>query len=102
MKKIFVVLFCLLSIFMLAGCEKDYNGDYYITDYQMYTNSPKKTKYKYLVYSEEEGKEGSNIEKREYYCLANNESHTYQVVMKSWLSAVLEHHIHGADRKSVV
>ena len=153
MKKFLVVLFCLLSIFMLAGCEKDYNGDYvvikdvngnivkgkdamdafyertkngeklrinyidkyfedgiektytfyieydgdyYITDYQMYTNSPKKTKYKYLVYSEEEGKEGSNIEKREYYCLANNESHTYQVVMKSWLSAVLEHHIHGA------
>ena len=101
MKKIFVVLFCLLSIFMLAGCEKDYNGDYvvivdvngnivkgkdamdafyertkngeklrlnyidkyfedgiektytfyieydgdyYITDYQMYTNSPKKNK----------------------------------------------------------
>ena len=36
----------------------EYDGDYYITDYQMYTNSPKKTKYKYLVYSEEEGKEG--------------------------------------------
>lgn len=74
----------------------EYDGDYYVTDYQMYTNSPKETKYKYLVYSEENGKEGSNIEKREYYCLANNESHTYQVVMKSWLSAVLEHHINGA------
>lgn len=154
MKKIFVVLFCLLSIFMLAGCEKDYNGDYvviedvngnivkgkdamdafyertkngeklrlnyiykyfedgiektytfyieydgdyYITDYQMYTNSPKKTKYKYLVYSEEEGKEGSNIEKREYYCLANNESHTYQVVMNSWLSSWMNDHINDAN-----
>lgn len=154
MKKIFVVLFCLLSIFMLAGCEKNYNGDYvviedvngnivkgkdamdafyertkngeklrlnyikkyfeaseektytfyieydgdyYITDYQMYTNSPKKTKYKYLVYSEEEGKEGSNIEKREYYCLANNESHTYQVVMNSWLSSWMNDHILDAN-----
>lgn len=154
MKKIFVVLFCLLSIFMLAGCEKDYkgdyvviedvngnivkgkdamdafyertkngeklrlnyidkyfedgiektytfyieyDGDYYITDYQMYTNSPKKTKYKYLVYSEEEGKEGSNIERREYYCLANNESHTYQVVMNSWLSSWMNDHINDAN-----
>ena len=153
MKKFLVVLFCLLSIFMLAGCEKDYNGDYvviedfngnivkgkdamdafyertkngeklrlnyikkyfetseektytfyikyngtyYFTDYQMHTDSPKEKKYKYLVYSEENGKEGSNIEKSEYYCLTNDESHTYQVVMKSWLSAVLEHHINDA------
>lgn len=153
MKKFLIVLFCLLSIFMLAGCEKDYNGDYvviedvngnivkgkdamdafyertkngeklrlnyikkyfetseektytfyikydgtyYFTDYQMHTDSPKEKKYKYLVYSEENGKEGSNIEKSEYYCLANDESHTYQVVMKSWLSAVLEHHINDA------
>lgn len=153
MKKFLVVLFCLFSIFILVGCEKEYNedyvviedvngqivkgkdamdafyertkngeklrlnyikkyfeaseektytfyikydGTYYFTDYQMHTDSPKEKKYKYLVYSEENGKEGSNIEKSEYYCLANDESHTYQVVMKSWLSAVLEHHINGA------
>lgn len=154
MKKLLVILFCLFSIFLLAGCEKEYDGDYvviedangqivkgkeaiddfyertkngeklrlnyidkyvedgvektytfyieydgeyYVTDYQMYTNSPTKTKYKYLVYSEEEGKEGSNIEKIEYYCLSNNESHTYQVVLYSWLSAILERHILDAN-----
>ena len=74
-----------------------YDGDYYITNYQMYTNSPKETKYKYLVYSTEDGKEGSNIEKIEYYCLANQEFHTYQVVHRSWLSAILEHHILDAN-----
>lgn len=74
-----------------------YDGDYYVTNYQMYTNSPKETKYKYLVYSEEEGKEESNIEKIEYYCLSNHESHTYQVVIRSWVSAIWEHHILDAN-----
>lgn len=154
MKKFLVVLFCLLSIFILAGCEKEYNGDYvviedvngqivkgkeamdsfyeltkngeklslnyikkyfedseektytfsieydgeyYITNYQMYTDSPKETKYKYLVYSEEDGEEGSNIEKIEYYCLSNHESHTYQVVLRSWVSAIWEYHIRDAN-----
>ena len=154
MKNFLVGLFCLFSIFILVGCEKEYNedyvviedvngqivkgkyamdafyertkngeklslnyikkyfedseektytfyikydGDYYVTDYQMYTNSPKETKYKYLVYSEEEGKEGSNIEKTEYYCLSNHESHTYQVVLRSWASAIWEYHIRDAN-----
>lgn len=154
MKKLLAALFFLFSIFLLAGCEKEYNGDYvviedvngqivkgneamddfyartkngeklrlnyidkyvddgvektytfyieydgeyYVTDYQMYTNSPTKTKYKYLVYSEEEGTEGSNIEKIEYYCLSNNENHTYQVVLFSWLNAILERHILDAN-----
>lgn len=73
-----------------------YDGEYYITNYKMYTNSPEESKYKYLVYSEEQGKDDSNIEKKEYYCLANNESHTYQVVYNSWFSAVFENHINDA------
>ena len=71
----------------------EYDGFYYVTNYQMYTNSPEKTKYKYLIYSEKEWIEGNNIEKSEYYCLANNENHTYQVVMNSYFSAIMENHI---------
>lgn len=75
----------------------EYDGNYYITNYQLYANSSKiiKYKYKYLVYSCEEGMVGSNIEKYEYYCLSNNENHTYQVVMNSWFSSILEEHIDG-------
>ena len=29
----------------------EYDGFYYVTNYQMYTNSPEKTKYKYLICS---------------------------------------------------
>lgn len=91
-----------LRKYKIDGIEKSYtfyikyDGTHYITNYKMYTNSPEETKYKYLVYSEEQGKKGSNIEKFEYYCLSNNENHTYQIVRNSWLSAILDRHIDDA------
>lgn len=154
MKKILMMLFCLLSVLILVGCEEEnyskdyvviqeiggqivkgkeaidefyektrngeklkldfvkkyfedgiektysfyikYDGEYYITNYKMSTNSFEETKFKYLIYSEELGKEGNNVEKYEYYCLANNDKHTYQIVTRSWLSAIFEHHINDA------
>ena len=73
-----------------------YDGTYYITNYQMFENSFNETRYKYLIYSKEEGKPDSNIAFTEYYCLANDPSHTYQVVIRSWLSAIFQDHIHDA------
>lgn len=73
-----------------------YDGNKYITNYQLFENSFGKSTYKYLIYSEEKRSGDTNIEKTEYYCLANNEEYTYQVVRNSWFSAVMEEHIQDA------
>ncbi len=73
-----------------------YDGNNYITDYKMYDASPKTSKFKYLIYSESVGDENTLYFKTESYCLANNEKYTYERVMQSWLSALMENHINDA------
>jgi len=68
-----------------------YDGTSYITDYKILTNSPEISSYKYLIYSEEQllGS-NENVEKCECYCLANDETHTYQKVLRANLSSQFE------------
>lgn len=73
-----------------------YDGKNYITDYKMYDASPKTSKFKYLIYSESLGDENTLYFKRESYCLANNEKYTYEMVMQSLFSALMEKHINDA------
>lgn len=73
-----------------------YDGNNYITDFKMYESSPKKSKFKYLIYSESTGDENNLYFKTESYCLANNEKYTYEIVMQSFFSAIMENHINDA------
>lgn len=73
-----------------------YDGKNYITDYNMYDSSPKMSKFKFLIYSESTGDENTLYFKMESYCLANNEKYTYETVIQSWLSVLMENHINDA------
>lgn len=72
-----------------------YDGEYYITNDKVYENSPNESKYKYFNYSKTDGN-GRHIIGTEAYCLSNKENITYEDIMNSWLSSILDRHITDA------
>lgn len=72
-----------------------YDGEYYITDLQLLEGNVGESKFKYLNYSQTNGN-NNHIVKTEAYCLSNDEYTTYEKILRSWLSAVLENHIYDS------
>lgn len=70
----------------------NYDGEYYRTDLKLLEGDVGESKFKYLNYSQTNGN-NNHIVKTEAYCLSNDEYMTYEMILRSWLSAVLENHI---------